>query len=149
MFGTHTLLCCQSESHGLLFHEVQAFSLEEWKIQLWKAEIIPQLHEKVLERIQSHRTPKTPQRDISNFVQMTKPTTFRNTAVNHTDLIYTHSSQTAFGHTALFLHSLPCGTQRLAPAFPYAGSSARPRGRQRSGQGSDEGWTQHCKNVYS
>lgn len=54
---------------------------------------------------------------------MTKMTTLRKTVVDHTELIYTRSLQTAFRNTT-FLHLIPYGIQRLASAFPYVGRRA-------------------------
>lgn len=63
-----------------------------------------------------------------NFVQMTKMTTLRNTVLDHTELIYTRSLQTAFRNTTIFLHLIPYGIQRLASAFPYVGRRALSAG---------------------
>lgn len=59
-----------------------------------------------------------------NFLQMTKMTTFKNTVADHTELIYTHSLQTPFRNTIVFLCSIPYGTQYLLFVFPYAGCIA-------------------------
>lgn len=71
-----------------------------------------------------------------NFVQMTKVTTLRNTVVDHTELIYTHSLQTAFRNT-IFLHLIPYGIQCLVSAFPYVGRRALSAGRS-------AGTSSHC-----
>lgn len=123
MSGTHTLLCCWSDSHGLLFYEVQKSSERMENTIVKGKNNCSVTWDGVGTYSESQKTQgSTPWH--FNFVQMTKMTSFKNTVVDHTELIYTHSLQTAFRNTIVFLCSIPYGTQRLVSVFPCAGCRA-------------------------
>lgn len=69
-------------------------------------------------RVLEHRKHTAPQRDISNFVQTNKMTTFKNTAVDHAELTYTHGLQTAFRNMTMR------GLQTLLPQRQERGQEA-------------------------